>query len=117
MATPIPQNRARFTVGEIVSATDGVAHHAQSEATFEGLVTDSRAVVPGNVFVALVGETHDGHRFLDAAAEKGAALFVVNRGCLGDRPGVEVEDTLVAWGHLARAHLERWREARPERRV
>ncbi len=122
MATPIPENRARFTIEEIVSATRGTVMtmlpHYRVELT--GVVTDSRAVSPGGVFVALRGETHDGHAFLEGAARRGAAVAVVERGRANEASGlvaIEVDDTLVAWGDLARAHLERWREARSERRV
>lgn len=122
MATPIPENRARFTIEEIVSATRGTVRtmlpHYHVAVT--GIVTDSRAVAPGGVFVALRGETHDGHAFVEAAVRRGAAVAVVERGRAQDVGGlvaIEVDDTLVAWGDLARAHLEKWREARPERRV
>jgi UDP-N-acetylmuramoyl-tripeptide--D-alanyl-D-alanine ligase len=42
-----------------------------------GLCTDSREVVAGGGFVALRGETDDGHRFVGAATAAGAALAVV----------------------------------------
>src|SRR4029434_1080845 len=40
---------------------------------------DSRAVGPGDLFVALPGQTVDGHDFLRAAAERGARAAVVER--------------------------------------
>jgi UDP-N-acetylmuramoyl-tripeptide--D-alanyl-D-alanine ligase len=42
-----------------------------------GGAVDSRRVEPGNIFFALPGEHTDGHRFLDAATERGAAALVV----------------------------------------
>lgn len=121
MATPIPENRARFTLAEILAATRGVARATPApDRVGVGLYTDSRRVPAGGIFVALVGETHDGHAFLDAAAARGAAIAIVSRGRGRELDGasvVEVDDTLEAWGDLARAHLESWREARAERRV
>ena len=122
MATPIPDNRARFTGGEIARATGG-ALVAAREGTFEGVFSDSRAVRPGCVFVALRGASFDGHAFVARAIEAGAGAVVVERGRAaeaGPAPRaavVEVEDTLVAWGDLARAHLERWRALPAPRRV
>jgi UDP-N-acetylmuramoyl-tripeptide--D-alanyl-D-alanine ligase (EC 6.3.2.10) len=42
------------------------------------VVTDSRAVVPGSLFVALTGERTDGHRFLPDVVAGGAAAALVS---------------------------------------
>ena len=44
-----------------------------------GVSTDSRAVRPGELFVALRGEKFDGHAFLGAAAQAGAAMVIIDR--------------------------------------
>jgi UDP-N-acetylmuramyl pentapeptide synthase len=122
MATPIPPNRARFTLSEVALATHGTVTHRGphgAEAAV-GVVSDSRAVTPGSIFVALRGESHDGHAFVDAAVRNGARILVVEKRSLQreqvrriDLPEeasiVEVDDTLVAWGGLARAHVTKWR--------
>lgn len=75
------------------------------QVVYAALQTDSRALTPGALFVALPGERFDGHDFLPAAHEAAAAAAVVREGT----PGVagltlhHVPDTLRAWGHLARA--------------
>jgi UDP-N-acetylmuramoyl-tripeptide--D-alanyl-D-alanine ligase len=112
MATPIPTNRARFTIDEVVAATRGtlVTRGRASEAI--GITSDSRALGTGGIFVALRGEKIDGHAFLEAALKK-AALVIVERGRASETETVsvvEVDDTLVAWGDLARAHLAKWRK-------
>jgi len=43
------------------------------------VTTDSRTVQGGELFVALKGETHDGHEFVKSALEKGALLCVVSK--------------------------------------
>jgi UDP-N-acetylmuramoyl-tripeptide--D-alanyl-D-alanine ligase len=68
-----------------------------------GVATDSRDVQPGDLFVALVGEHHDGHAFVDAARAAGAGALLVSRVPAAD-PGVPVftvPDTLEALGRLA----------------
>ena len=75
-----------------------------------GVTTDSRAVKPGQVFVALAGENFDGHDFIDSAVEKGASAIVVSRPPEKD-PGVaifRVPDTLVALGQLGNAWRRAW---------
>ena len=96
----------------MVRATTGRVAH--------GVTTDSRAVVPGAAFVALRGEKHDAHAFVAAAIDAGAALVVVERGRAPDdtrTDAVEVDDTLVAWGAIAGAHLHAWRSANAAARV
>ena len=50
-----------------------------------GVSTDSRTLAPGQLFVALKGERFDGHAFLDAAANRGAAAAIVNAGAATTR--------------------------------
>jgi UDP-N-acetylmuramoyl-tripeptide--D-alanyl-D-alanine ligase len=113
MATTIPANLASFTAWELAVATRGdITRLADEASCVTGLVTDSRAVAPGNGFVALRGESLDGHAFLGVAIERGAAAVVVARG-REVPPGavavVEVDDGVEAFGLLAQAHLRRWR--------
>jgi UDP-N-acetylmuramoyl-tripeptide--D-alanyl-D-alanine ligase len=55
----------------------------QSEVTanvdFNGISTDSRRAVPGNLFIALRGEHFDAHAFLPAVAAQGVAAVMVER--------------------------------------
>ena len=118
MATPIPPNQARMTLPEILAATGGRLRPARpGPAIVEGFTTDSRAVVSGCGFIALRGAAHDGHEFVRRAVEGGAGLVVVEAGRAREVDGtvvsvVEVEDTLDAWGALARAHLRAWRRGK-----
>ena len=66
------------------------------------VTSDSRAVTPGAVFVAIRGEKSDGHRYVEDAFARGAALAIVERGeVLAGRPGVIVADGRVALSRLA----------------
>jgi len=123
VATPIPTNRAAFDARAAAEATGGRVVRAREGRVTRGLVSDSRAVVPGCGFVALRGERHDGHEYVDAAIAGGAVLVVVERGrapaggAAEAADVVEVGDTLTAWGGLARAHVAAWRRANPRARV
>ncbi len=66
-----------------------------------GIALDSRKVEPGNIFVALVGGTQDGHRFIPAAIDQGAGAV------MGSHPYIEcsVPYIQVANPRLALAHL------------
>lgn len=83
------------TVPGVVNAPAGLLE-------LNDVVTDSRAVKPGNVFVALRGERFDAHDFLDAVAGQGAAAVVVERVPPGlTLPAIVVPDTRAALGQIA----------------
>lgn len=106
MATAIPQNHCAFSRDEIVQATGAIAL-LSGPRDFTAVSIDSRQTPPGALFVALRG-IRDGHEFLAAAAQAGAAAAIVERGrATSALPCFEVEDTLDALGALARAHLAR----------
>ena len=113
-------NRAALDARAAAAVTGGRAVSVTMGRSACGVTTDSRAVTPGSAFVALRGERHDGHGFVAAAIDAGAVLVVVERGRAPDDPRadvVEVDDTLTAWGAIARGHLRAWREAQPGGRV
>ena len=95
---------ALWTSDEIASATGGTAS-AQFEVT--GITFDSREVGPGDLFVAMPGTVHDGHKFVDAAFAAGAAGAIVSRPVNG--PHVLVDNTFAALQALGRASRERSR--------
>jgi UDP-N-acetylmuramoyl-L-alanyl-D-glutamate--2,6-diaminopimelate ligase len=49
-----------------------------AQATVTGVEYDSRCIGPGDVFVAMRGDTTDGNRYMDAALDKGASAVVTD---------------------------------------
>ena len=71
----------------------------------KGVNTDTRTLEPGQIFVALKGETFDGNAYALKALESGAAYAVVNEYAEGDDPRlVKVPDTLRTLKELAAFH-------------
>jgi UDP-N-acetylmuramoyl-tripeptide--D-alanyl-D-alanine ligase len=93
-----------WTSDEIAAATRGTANQP-FEVT--GVTFDSREVQPGDLFVAMPGTVHDGHRFVEGAFAAGAAAAIVSQPVSG--PHVLVEDTFAALQALGRASRERSR--------
>ena len=94
-----------ITIDELLEATGGTAAARGTRAVTAGLTTDSRAVVPGCIFLALCGERFDGNSFAAEASRKGAAAVVVSRQEGGYDPActvVQVADTLAALQSLAK---------------
>lgn len=114
MNTTPSANRAPFHLGEVAEITGGRLLRGAPGDLAHGVGTDTRALWPQALFVALRGEAFDGHRFVAQAAAREARGAVVGRGFeapAGLPPGfalVEVDDTLAALGALARAHRRRF---------
>ena len=85
----------------------GVLHGAN--ATFARVISDSRALEPRALFVALAGERFDGHDFVADAAKLGAAGAIVSRPVDCALPQVVVPDTLAGLAAFANA----WRRSFP----
>ncbi len=80
---------------------------------------DTRTLKKGDLYIALKGENHDGHRFVEQAVEKGAAGLIIERGCSAsagaatDRPPLAipqlvVPDTMNALWQLAAGARSTW---------
>ncbi|WP_062301400.1 UDP-N-acetylmuramoyl-tripeptide--D-alanyl-D-alanine ligase [Demequina subtropica] len=76
---------------------------ADVDTMVSGVDKDSRAIRPGWLYVAFVGERVDGHDYVPQAMEAGAALCLVSEPV--DAPHVLVVDVQAALGALARAYL------------
>ncbi|MFZ5509346.1 MAG: UDP-N-acetylmuramoyl-tripeptide--D-alanyl-D-alanine ligase [Pseudomonadota bacterium] len=88
---------------EAARAVGGTA--VQGNARITGVSTDTRTLVPGQLFVALRGQRFDGHDFVAAALNQGAAAALVDsawaRPEAEARPLLVVDDTRLALGRLA----------------
>src|SRR5215470_17579594 len=112
MTSPPMAAEPRFTHAEVVAAT-GASPTSTPRAPFEGVSTDSRTLVPGQLFVALRGERFDAHGFLADVVARGAAGAVTQtqhpRAAVpAGFPLYEVPDTLQALGGLGRFHRRRF---------
>ena len=102
-----------LTSDELVAITGGTVL-ARSERPIRGGAVDSRAVEPGNLFVALPGERTDGHAHVAAALGAGAAGVLVARPPEGvdlaasDATVVQVADPLLALQAVATAWRARF---------
>jgi UDP-N-acetylmuramoyl-tripeptide--D-alanyl-D-alanine ligase len=114
----------RWTVGQVAEAL-GVAAPASLDALagVAGVSIDSRAIQPGELFIAVHGPSHDGHDHVAAALASGAAAGVVARERFAQYPQeirgnlFAVGDTLDALHRLASRACEIWRKAKPGRKI
>ena len=101
-----------MTAGQIAAAVDGEwLNPGENDPAVTAVCTDSRQLTPGCLFLPWVGERFDGHDFIDAALDAGAA------GCLcarapetlrEDKFYIRVPDTRLALKALASAYRDQF---------
>ncbi len=100
----------QYLFSEIVSACGGqfFGERTLLNESVTDIVIDSRNATAGSLFVAIIGEVHDGHNFIPVARGNGAALVVSDRK-LEKEPYILVSDTLRALHDIARRYREKFR--------
>ncbi len=76
---------------------------------YTGIVTDSRKVEKGSIFIAVRGHNSDGHEYINEAIKNGAAVIVaeqVRDGCVGGAAIILIENTACAAARLYNVHYE-----------
>ncbi|ABO65583.1 UDP-N-acetylmuramoyl-tripeptide--D-alanyl-D-alanine ligase [Geobacillus thermodenitrificans] len=98
------------TVQQIAEMTGGrYANPEWGNIAVSGVSTDTRTIQAGNLYVPLLGETFNGHAFVEEAAQKGAAavLWAEAEGTPPESvPAIVVDDTLSALQRLATRYRE-----------
>ena len=108
-----------MSIQELVDAVHGVCIcNYNRDNGFTSVATDSRNVLPGSLFVPLIGEFQDGHSYIPKALEAGATVLLVDA-AHGDGSGtfyatlaknynaavVLVENTLTALQNAAQKYV------------
>ncbi len=96
------------TVATLAEAAGGEILSGNPGAQVRAISTDTREIAPGDCFIALPGENHDGSAFVPDAISKGAGAVIVSERIVLSQDTsaalIRVDDTLYALGELARRH-------------
>ena len=96
---------ANITLRQAAKWCGGTVEEKYADVEFTGANNDTRILEPGQLFIVLQG-ARDGHDFIPAAMEKGAAAVLCTRK-VGDYPAIYVDDPRRALGDIARQELKR----------
>ncbi len=88
-----------LTTEQIAEMAGGTA---DGYAEITSVVIDNREVVPGCLFIAIRGERLDGHTFISAAVEAGAAAVMSHEDISCEVPVIRVDDTHKAFLRMAK---------------
>ena len=86
----------RFQLARLIEALDSAnlleGTRGELPETVEGLSDDSRAVIPGSLFLAVRGSVRDGHDYLETAEKKGAVAAMVEDASRTGLPAIIVRE-------------------------
>lgn len=113
-----PDNQAlSWSVADLLAATGGTLAAGRRDLVFTDIAIDSRTIARDAVFVALRGENHDGHRFIEQVLSRGVKGVLCAADHIAELATVQtkypkaawisVPDTVRALGQLGRYHLHR----------
>ena len=95
----------KLTLKQAAAWCGGWVDPKYEDIEFFGANNDTRVLQPGQLFIVLQG-ARDGHDFIPAAMEKGAAAALCSRK-VGDYPAIIVDDPRIALGRIAHHELKR----------
>jgi UDP-N-acetylmuramoyl-tripeptide--D-alanyl-D-alanine ligase len=99
-----------FRVDQACTWTGATRLRGAKERSFDSVSIDTRTLSHGALFIAIAGDKHDAHDFLDRAVAAGASGLMIEAGrelpaeLPADLPVLGVDDTTTALGALARGH-------------
>lgn len=96
-----------LSIGQIAGLVSASGKYEVSPMV-TGYSIDSRTIGAGELFFAIKGDRFDGHDFVSAALERGAAGAIVRRDFVGSGNLLRVEDPLLALQTLAREVRRAW---------
>ncbi|SCJ97147.1 UDP-N-acetylmuramoyl-tripeptide--D-alanyl-D-alanine ligase [uncultured Eubacterium sp.] len=99
-----------ITIAEIEKATCGTLIAGCRDHRINNVCTDSRKAREGDLFVPIVGEVHDAHKFIPQVIEKGCGALLTAEESAASWEGCDVvlvEDTTKAIQALASYYLEK----------
>ena len=107
-------SKSLLDLDTLLSACSGTVIGSADTCFFTSVVTDSRNVVENSLFIPLVGEFQNGHKYIPQAVQKGASVVFVNRNeateGFSSFPSVvfiAVDNTLHALQAAARAYAQK----------
>lgn len=96
----------KFSGKDILRATKGELLCGNDDFSVKRVVTDSRIVQSGDLFVPFCGETFDGHDYIDNVLQNGAAAALSEKDIKSENGAViKVKSTLDALGAIAAGYL------------
>ena len=68
----------KLSVKELVIATNGCLLRGDEKVLIDNIVIDSREVNTNSLFIPIIGEIHDAHKFMESSYQSGCRTFLID---------------------------------------
>lgn len=99
----------KLSIEKICTYSNGNLLINKKEIEITNIVIDSREATDKSLFIPIIGENHDGHKFLENAYENGCRSFLIDENHKFEKDDInliEVKDTKIAFGNIAGNYKE-----------
>ena len=99
----------KISIENIVKYTNGNLLKKGDESFVERICIDNREAKEKDLFIPIIGEVHDGHKFMEGAYENGVRTFLIDENHSFEKDDINlisVKDTTLALGDLSKGYKE-----------
>lgn len=100
----------KMTVSDILTATGGTLISGDENTLITDVISDSRKMCEGALFIPIEGDKFDGHDFINAAFDMGASAVLTHKEpeLLVGKTIIKVRDTRKALGDIAKFYKQKY---------
>lgn len=101
----------KFNINEIVSATRGKLLKKNSNPKITYISLNSNDIKENTLFIPIIGEVNDGHKFMESAYQNGCRAFLIDKNHKFDKEDInliKVKDTTKAFGYIAKYYKNKF---------
>ena len=99
-----------MNINELLTSTKGnLINNINLEEKYNKIKINSKEVQKNDIFIAIIGENHDGHEYIDEAIKKGAKLIITQKQINTNIPYIIVKDTTKTLGDIAKYMVNKYK--------
>ena len=89
-----------MNLSKLAEITNGKIYNNQT-INIKNIKIDSNQITEGDLFIAIIGQSKDGHDYIESAIKNGASAVITSKEIPNQIPYIKVADTTIALGQIA----------------
>ncbi|MBR2708019.1 MAG: UDP-N-acetylmuramoyl-tripeptide--D-alanyl-D-alanine ligase [Bacilli bacterium] len=99
-----------MNINELLKSTKGkLINNISLKEKYNKIKINSKEVQKNDIFIAIIGENHDGHEYIDEAIKNGAKLIITQKQINTNIPHIIVKDTTKTLGDIAKYMVKKYK--------
>lgn len=89
-----------MNLSKLAEITNGKIYNNKN-INIKNIKIDSNQITEGDLFIAIIGQSKDGHDYIESAIKNGASAVITSKEIPNQIPYIKVADTTIALGQIA----------------